>query len=136
MRKCRCCLGKARFPQAVGSRASLRKWQQGWSRDDGRGEAKAGGSRPRGGDIYSWRKRGALVVCVCGEGFIVKLCLHPELNESNDLVYCRSPEWTAQGEGGGMGMGGCIIVNSAIYNFFFFFFFFFLFFFSHHALLP
>lgn len=79
----------------------LRKWQQGWSRDDGRGEAKRGGPGEEGGTSILGEKGGP-----CLGGFIVRLCLHPELNESNDLVYCRSPEWT-QAEGGGMGLYYC-----------------------------
>lgn len=52
-------------------------------------------------------------------------CLHPGPNESNDLVYCRPPEWTAEGEGGGMGGGLILLLILPFTTSFFFFFFFF-----------
>lgn len=88
----------------------LRKWQQGWTpaaTDPGMmGEEKRRGGPRRGGEASILREKGG----PRWGDFIVRLCLHPKPNESNDLVYCRSPEWTAEGEGGGMGRGGLILL--------------------------
>lgn len=110
-RPCRCCPGKPKFPHQVGSGASRsRDGDCGSGSRAGpgmMGEEKPSGGAPawRGGHLFLEKKGGP-----GWGGFIVRLCLHPELNESNDLVYCRPPEWTAQGEEGGMGMGGIVLL--------------------------
>lgn len=90
----------------------LRKWQQGWSRDDGRGEAKWGGPGMEGGHLFLEPWLGGGVYC--------KALFTPRA-EWIKWPCLLSVSWM-DGTGRG-GRGGCIIVNSAIYNFFFFFFF-------------
>lgn len=94
--------GEAEVPTPIGNRASRSLAGEGGSairsgrlsRDDGRREAGRGASILSEYKGERWR------------GVIVRLCLHPAMNESNDLVYCQPPEWVAGGEGGGMEVGG------------------------------
>lgn len=100
----------------------LRKWQPVGFSEAASVEMKVKGSW---GGIYSWRKEkgGRQDKGGVGRGgFIVRLCLLPDLNESNDLVYCQEHEWIARcGGGGDKGWRGeahyvvIIIVNSQLF---------------------